>query len=81
MKTKSGKKTDKRPARARYKISGRLAARKVRQLVRHGRTLAQALAILEARRRPLGALPGRKELERIAEQETRRRALRQKRNA
>lgn len=75
--SKRGKKPDKRPARANYKHSGNLAGRKIRQLVRHGRTLQGAMDVLTAtRKRPIGVLPPGRTLQRIAEYETERRLKR-----
>lgn len=63
-KAKSGKRTDKRPARQRYNISDRLAYRKIRNMVRSGMDPLKAAELWErTRRRPHGPLPSLKKIE------------------
>lgn len=51
-KAKTGKRSDKRPARARYWGSGRLAFKKIRNLIIHGRmTVVKAMKEWESTRK------------------------------
>ena len=55
---KCGKRADPRPARPRYWASGRLALKKIRNLVRSGYTVQRAFKTwAAARKRYAGALP------------------------
>ncbi len=58
QRSKKGKRPDKRPSRPRYWNSGRLALRKIRNLVRSGYSPREALRLwTETRKRHQGVIP------------------------
>jgi len=64
---KTGKRPDNRPARARYWSTGRLATKKVRNLIRSGYSLEDAISVWEStrkRNRDKGPGPNYSELRR-----------------
>lgn len=64
---KKCKRPDTRPARNRYWNSGRLALKKIRNLVRSGYTPREALRLWEeTRKRNKGAIPSLKKIDRLS---------------